>query len=675
MSDPSGAHAYHSMEMGPAGITSGASRLEGPHSFWEERELGSVVNLQLGSGYGGSTDRLDESGTEDHTQQLLALNDTHGTRKDDHKLGQLLATSISGNDITSSALYVVAVCAYYAGFWAPICLFLVSVVVLYLFRDIYAEVITALPVNGGTYTVLLNTSTKAVAGLAASLSLISYIATCVVSASVAVHYLGEVWSGINQSLGTCLLIIFFAVLSFCGVKDSARVACTIFIMHMCVMTILIIDCLDTAFRDNFNLLRENFNSRGEFANYPFAKAIFFGFSSAMLGISGFETSANYVEEQKPGVFPKTLRNMWLCVGVLNPTLAFLALCTIPLPQIMGTESEPNNTLLQDMAGQDWLKNLVSMDAFFVLAGAVLTAYVGFTGLAVRLSLDRCLPMALLARNRMFGTYHVVISSFCVLCISLYFITDRKTLILSSVYTIAFLSVMTLFGVGNLVLKYKRARIRRVIRAKVRNVLIAIGLVCIGVIGNLLINSQTLVFFLLYYGLTLLVVGLMFQRVRLLNVLLRWLVKSDVVRTPRELEILTGWRGWLAQRCAAAITSILDSPCVFLVKSRSVQVMNKAVAYVRDNELTDRLIFVHVHVPGCEPNLAQFQADAGMLQLIYPTMRIDMYFVEDARHFDGEVVQRIVQELGIPASRFFMSCPSETFPFDIAQLGGLRLITH
>eukprot|EP00052_Salpingoeca_macrocollata_P022299 m.193460 g.193460 ORF g.193460 m.193460 type:complete len:149 (-) comp21766_c0_seq1:1623-2069(-) len=107
MSDPSGAHAYHSMEMGPAGITSGASRLEGPHSFWEERELGSVVNLQLGSGYGGSTDRLDESGTEDHTQQLLALNDTHGTRKDDHKLGQLLATSISGNDITSSALYVV----------------------------------------------------------------------------------------------------------------------------------------------------------------------------------------------------------------------------------------------------------------------------------------------------------------------------------------------------------------------------------------------------------------------------------------------------------------------------------------------------------------------------------------------------------------------------------------
>ena len=34
-----------------------------------------------------------------------------------------------------------------------------------------------------------------------------------------------------------------------------------------------------------------------------------GFSSAMLGITGFETSANFIEEQEPGVYAKTLRNM------------------------------------------------------------------------------------------------------------------------------------------------------------------------------------------------------------------------------------------------------------------------------------------------------------------------------------------------------------------------------
>jgi hypothetical protein len=44
-----------------------------------------------------------------------------------------------------------------------------------------------------------------------------------------------------------------------------------------------------------------------------------GVSSGLLGITGFETSSNFVEEQAPGVFVKTLRNMYglfrVCVCV------------------------------------------------------------------------------------------------------------------------------------------------------------------------------------------------------------------------------------------------------------------------------------------------------------------------------------------------------------------------
>ena len=29
--------------------------------------------------------------------------------------------------------------------------------------------------------------------------------------------------------------------------------------------------------------------------------IFFGFCTGLLGVSGFETSANFIEEQKPGI--------------------------------------------------------------------------------------------------------------------------------------------------------------------------------------------------------------------------------------------------------------------------------------------------------------------------------------------------------------------------------------
>jgi hypothetical protein len=46
-------------------------------------------------------------------------------------------------------------------------------------------------------------------------------------------------------------------------------------------------------------------------------ALFLGFSAAMLGISGFESSANFVEEEQ-GVFPKHFCNMWAIVSFSIP---------------------------------------------------------------------------------------------------------------------------------------------------------------------------------------------------------------------------------------------------------------------------------------------------------------------------------------------------------------------
>ena len=73
------------------------------------------------------------------------------------KLSQWFATAICGNDITSSCLYVAAICTAYAGRLAPICLLLVAGL-LYLFRRIYGEVVGALPLNGGAYNALLNST-------------------------------------------------------------------------------------------------------------------------------------------------------------------------------------------------------------------------------------------------------------------------------------------------------------------------------------------------------------------------------------------------------------------------------------------------------------------------------------------------------------------------------------
>ena len=69
-----------------------------------------------------------------------------------------------------------------------------------------------------------------------------------------------------------------------------------------------------------------------------SNAIFLGFSTAMLGITGFETSANFIEEQKAGVFPKTLRNMWILVMIINPVIALLAVSIKPLDVVPIHES-------------------------------------------------------------------------------------------------------------------------------------------------------------------------------------------------------------------------------------------------------------------------------------------------------------------------------------------------
>ena len=46
----------------------------------------------------------------------------------------------------------------------------------------------------------------------------------------------------------------------------------------------------------------------------------FGFCVGMLGVTGYETSANYVEETKKGVYTKVLFNTWLVSMLLNPAL-------------------------------------------------------------------------------------------------------------------------------------------------------------------------------------------------------------------------------------------------------------------------------------------------------------------------------------------------------------------
>ena len=118
--------------------------------------------------------------------------------------------------------------------------------------------------------------------------------------------------------------------------------------------------------------------------------------------------------------------------------------------------------------------MVSIDAVLVLAGAVLTAYVGVTGLVRRMSLDRCLPQFLLRENPWRDTNHWIILLFYFLCCSILVMSGGRVETLAGVYTISFLGVMGLFALGNMLLKVQRARLPRSVRASWPAVVFGLG---------------------------------------------------------------------------------------------------------------------------------------------------------------------------------------------------------
>jgi amino acid transporter len=137
------------------------------------------------------------------------------TGSTEHRLGQWLSTSISGNDITSSILYTTGICISDAGIVAPITMIAVACT-LYLFRSVYGEAVTALPLNGGAYNVLLNTTSKSTAALAACLTILSYIATGVVSAASAIEYAKHLYHDLPTEWCVLILLIVFALLCLIG---------------------------------------------------------------------------------------------------------------------------------------------------------------------------------------------------------------------------------------------------------------------------------------------------------------------------------------------------------------------------------------------------------------------------------------------------------------------------
>lgn len=574
------------------------------------------------------------------------------------KLGTFSATAICGNDITSSCLYVSAITIGYAGPWAFVALAMVAGL-LFLFRRIYGEVVGALPLNGGAYNVLLNTTNKTNASIAACLTILSYMATAVISASEAMHYLHALLAATPVISATLLVLTLFLLLNIAGISESAVVAVIIFVIHLSTMAILILAGGIYLFTHGLSTAALNFDAPLP-GGYGFGTALFFGFSVAMLGVSGFESSANFVEEQEKGVFPKTLRNMWLAVTAINPLMALVAIAVLPLATI-GENKEALLTFMGYEVGGQWLGTVISVDAVLVLCGAVLTSFVGVSGLMKRMTLDRILPQFLLKENAR-GSSPRILILFYALCVSVLLITNGKIGAMAGVYTISFLTVMAYFALGNFLLKIKRSRLPRPESAKPFVVALALLLVIIALYGNIKLQSDLLVVFLQYFVPAIVIIQILLKR----NIILEYLV----VVVTSFLQSVNDLARFTRLRLSRTLRSLTQQEFVYFTKGDDVASLNRVMMYVEENEITKRLKVVSVKKPG-EHVPQELINDVKVLDRAYPDIAIE--FVEIEGLFGPEIVQRLSTTWNIPANFMFIGSPGDKFPYRVAELGGVRLI--
>ncbi len=576
-----------------------------------------------------------------------------GTHK---KLGEWLATAVCGNDILSSCLYVSGIAVIYAGIYAPLVLILI-VIILYFYKSVYTEVVEALPINGGAYNCLLNATSKSLAAVAGVLTILSYIATAVLSGKVSIEYLHTILPAIPVIPATIGLLLFFTVLVILGIKDSAKVALGIFVLHILALIsfvgfgIFTLATRHTLFADNFIHTVTTLHKEG-----GIVIALFLGFSASLLGVSGFESSANFVEEQEEGVFRKTLRNMLLGVAIFNPLIALIILGLSPLSSIVASK---DYLLSQEalLIGGKIFQYFIVIDAFAVLAGAVLTSFVGVSGLIYRMASDACLPGWFTQKNSK-GSHPRIVILFFVLCTSILIMTHGNILSLAGVYTIAFLGVMSMFALGNIILRETRTELKRTYSAPILFVVIAFLATVTGIVGNIKIDTNNVLYFAIYFIPVILIVeAIVFQD---LNI--------------RILKRLTKRIKPIHKYLDNHFQDIKEDKIVAFVNH--VERLHPLLSYINSNETAWNIQLVHCANWDNKDDRKRFGEIKEAIPYLqkagaFPYFKIKIDYIETP--FGPEAVEQVAKKYKVRTNRIMIGSIHKFHSFDYNELGGVRIV--
>jgi hypothetical protein len=187
-------------------------------------------------------------------------------------------------------------------------------------------------------------------------------------------------------------------------------------------------------------------------------------------------------------------------------------------------------------------------------------------------------------------------------------------------------------------------------------------VLLALFGNIRIHPDYLVVFLEYFLPAIAVVTIMLNRLAILNLALS---AADALakRLPRIARL-----GRIVLR--RQLRELSKQEFVFFTKGDNVVNLNKVMAYVVDNEFTNRLKIVTFLKEG-EKVSEDLLTDIRVLDRAYTQIEVEVVTLKG--QFGPERIEQLSQEWHIPKNFMFIGSPGDSFPYQISDLGGVRLI--
>ncbi|KAL4145477.1 hypothetical protein PRNP1_013146 [Phytophthora ramorum] len=345
--------------------------------------------------------------------------------------------------------------------------------------------------------------------------------------------------------------------------------------------------------------------------------------------------------------------MWVFATFYN-----LLLSVLPLEWPGGIYNDKDVVLatMGRVAAGMWLMSWVSIDAFIVLAGEVLTSYVRIMGLVRRVAFDRA---------------------------SLVVLLHADASVLAGVFTFAFLGVMALFAFGCMLLKLKREDIPRDVHAPWWSCIFGLVMVLLGLLGNLLGDPAIFTYFALYFVVFASTMFIMLERVFILHILLYIMQQlfpsrgaldgavEDVEAAKSQGKVKDGSRlepreAALSQQCFEKSVSA-DRVLHQNTQSTSAQQghpVQDSSAEVTETDVQRRQLE--------RENVEDMREITRVFDLTYPKVKIDFVHVGGSS-FDNALVHWISEELRVQSNTMFIRQPGTKHIHQVAALG-VRVIT-